>query len=80
MTNYIFSETRENNGAIVHIITWTLGETIGKDKLSHMVYNNLSYGPNDAVQDVAKRLGVSVGAMTYGLNGRALARIVETTK
>ena len=77
MTDYIFSETKEESGAIVHIVTWTLDKTIGKAKLCQKVYDNYSSGPSAAIRDAAERLGVSVGSITYGLNGYANARILE---
>ena len=75
MTDYIFCETKEDCGAIRHIVSWTMDKTIGKARLSQKVYFNGFHGPASAMQDVAESLGVEIESVTYGLNGYANARV-----
>ena len=75
MTDYITAVTKEEQGAIVHIVTWTIDRTIGKAELTQRVYQNAFHGPSCAIRDVAERLGVTIGAITYGLHGYTCARI-----
>ena len=75
MTDYIFCETKEDGGAICHIVSWTMAKTIGKAQLSQKVYFNGFHGPASAMQDAADSLGVEIERVTYGLNGYANARI-----
>ena len=75
MTDYIFCETKEDCGAICHIVSWTMDKTIGKAELCQKVYFNGFHGPASAMQDAAERLGVEMEPVNYGLNGYANAII-----
>tara|TARA_Y100000996_G_scaffold388945_1_gene348938 strand:- start:259 stop:504 length:246 start_codon:yes stop_codon:yes gene_type:complete len=77
MTDYIFCQTKEDCGAICHIVSWTMDKTIGKAQLSQKVYFNGFHGPTSAMQDAAESLGVEIESVVYGLNGYANA-IVKT--
>ena len=76
MLNFIKCHTKEDCGSIVHIVTWTTEKTMSNG-FSQKVYPNAFYGPKEAIQDAAKRLGVNVGPITYGLNGYSNATILE---
>ena len=75
MTDYIFCETKDDGGAICHVVSWTMDKTIGKAQLSQKVYFNGFHGPTSAMQDAADILGVEIEQFTYGLNGYANARL-----
>jgi len=75
MTDYILCETREDAGAVVHVVTWTMDATIGKAGMHQKVYLNAFHGPDSAIQDAAERLGVTVGQTIYGLNGFSSAEV-----
>lgn len=76
MLNFIKCETKEECGTFVHIVTWTMDRTL-PNGFAQKVYPNAFYGPADAIQDVAGRLGVEVGGVTYGPNGYANAIVKE---
>ena len=75
MTDYNFCQTKEDCGAICHIVSWTMDKTIGKAKLCQKVYFNGFHGPASAMQDAAESLDVEIGRITYGLNGYANATV-----
>jgi hypothetical protein len=73
--DYIFCNTKEDCGTIVHVVTWTMDKTIGKSNMCQKVYQNGFYGPDSAIKDAADRLNVAVSKTVYGLNGYANARV-----
>jgi len=75
MTDYILCETREDAGAVVHVVTWTMDTTIGKAKMHQKVYHSAFHGADSAIKDAAERLGVTVGQTIYGLNGFSNAKV-----
>lgn len=74
MLDYIKCETKEDCGAIVHIVTWTLDKTM-PNGFTQKIYNNSFYGPVEAMSDAADRLGVKIINVTYGFSGFSNAQI-----
>ena len=80
--DYIKCQTKEIMGnRVVHVVSWTIDKTIGDQQLDKVIYDNASYGPEEAIRDVAERLNISnISKVQYGLHGYAAVTIMPTVR